>query len=724
MLNLVKMIAAELELKDHQVENVLTLMEAGGTVPFIARYRKEQTGELDETTLRKLAERHRYLSELESRKDTIIRSIAEQGKLTPALSERIKSCALKTELEDLYLPYKPKKRTRATVAKERGLEPLARWIQSHNTPRTTEIDLSGEAQRYVDPAKQVPDVEAALSGAADILAEEVSENAGVRAFIRNFIQRNGQLVSKVKATFPVGSTNYENYRAFTAAVRTVPAHNVLALIRGEKEGVVTFHIEFDEVAILTFLNTRLGHAQAENLKQFYRTMLKDALSRLLKPALTSEVLKAKKQVADEDSIETFAANLRQLLLASPAGMKPTLGIDPGFRTGCKLAVVDGTGKFLHFHTLFPHSGESARVKAAQELKQILNQFNIQLIAIGNGTAGRETDLFVAEVLSALEEPTPIKVIVSEAGASVYSASEVAVEEFADVDVTVRGAISIARRLQDPLAELVKIEPRSIGVGQYQHDVDPKRLRTKLSETVESCVNFVGVDLNTASKELLGYVAGMTPSVAASVIAYRNEHGAFKSRQQLFEVPRFGAKTFEQASGFLRIRNGENVLDNTAVHPERYPVVHSMAQDKGVSLAELTAMPEQLGALDLSRYMTDEVGAPTLEDIIEELKKPGRDPRAEFKYAAFRDDITSIDDVQPNMILEGVVTNVTNFGAFVDIGVHHNGLVHISHMANRFVKNPTDIVSVGQVVKVRVLEVNPTLKRIGLSLRLDENSTDH
>lgn len=721
MMNIVQKLAEELSLKPTQVQNVLDLMQDGGTVPFIARYRKERTGGLNEVTLRDLSDRYDYLSELEARKQVILQSIEKQGKLTDALRKKIENCLLKTELEDLYLPYKPKKRTRAATAKEKGLEPLAKWIQSNNTPRTTQIDLNTEAQKYINKDKGLEQIEDALQGASDILAETVSEKAELRSFIRNFIFRNGFITSKVKKQFPMGSTKYENYREFKAPVRTVPAHNVLALIRGEKEGVVSFQVDVDDAAILTFLEGRENHSHSTELRKFYQAMLKDCMQRLLKPSLISEVLKEKKHEADEESITTFAANLRELLLSSPAGMKPTMGIDPGFRTGCKVVIIDGTGKFLDHQTIFPHTGEGSRKQAEDTIQALLKQHQIDLIAIGNGTAGRETDQFIGEILNQMEEPKPVKVMVSEAGASVYSASEVAAEEFSDLDVTVRGAISIARRLQDPLAELVKIEPKSIGVGQYQHDVDQKQLKTKLEETVESCVNFVGVDLNTASKELLSYVAGINTTVAEKVIEHRNENGAFKSRSQLLSVPRFGPKTYEQASGFLRIRDGENLLDNTGVHPESYEIVQNIAKDLGVSVEELTQMPEQLESLDLSKYVTDTVGEPTLLDIIEELQKPGRDPRSEFKYATFRSDINTIDDLEKDMVLEGIVTNVTNFGAFVDIGVHQDGLVHISQMANHFIKDPTQVVKVGQIIKVRVIEIDHNLKRIGLSMKMGSPS---
>lgn len=717
MLNIPQLLVEELSLKLAQVENVLGLLQDGGTIPFIARYRKERTGGLDEVKLRKLAERQQYLTGLQERKTVILDSIAKQGKLTDELQAKIEACMQKTGLEDIYLPYKPKKRARATRAKEKGLGPLARWIQSQNTPRITAVDLEAAAQKYVVPEKNVKDVAEALRGAADILAEAVSEKAELRAFIRNFILRHGSFVSKIKSEFAPGTTNFEIYRDYKVKIHAVSAHGVLALRRGEAADVLTLNVVFDETAIATFLEGREIHTRAPAIYDFYQRMLKDALQRLLKPSLINEIQQKKKQEADQASIQTFAANLRQLLLASPAGMKPTLGIDPGFRTGCKVAAVDGTGKFLQHQTIFPFADETSKTQAKQTVIELIQRHNIELIAVGNGTAGRQTDAFIGEVIGALALP-PIKVMVNEAGASVYSASAGAAAEFAELDLTVRGAISIARRLQDPLAELVKIDPKSIGVGQYQHDVDPKQLKGQLEETVESCVNFVGVDLNTASKELLSYVAGIVPSVAENLVRYRDAHGPFKDRQTLLDVPRFGAKTFEQASGFLRIRAGGNFLDNTGVHPESYHVVRTIAQDLEVSLQQITQMADELVALDLQKYVTDTIGAPTLQDIVQELQKPGRDPRAKFKYATFHDEITTIEDLLQGMVLEGVVTNVTNFGAFVDIGVHQDGLVHISQMADHFVADPTQVVKVGTVVHVRVLEINVPMKRIGLSLRLE------
>lgn len=715
MVNIPQLLAQELALKPFQVTQALQLQAEGATVPFIARYRKEQTGEMNETQLRDLFDRHAYLTELEERKQTVLEAIASQGKLTDELRLKIEPCLQKNELEDLYLPYRPKRRTRATIAREKGLEPLAHWLRSLNQPGATVPPLETEAAKYLSEEKGVSTAEDALKGAADILAEEVAEKAELRAYIRDFLMEMGLFSSQIKEGHPEGSTKFEMYRSFQARVKTIAPHNLLALYRGEAEEILSVELQFEEDAVLGYLESQEIRTKARPLREFYRAMLQDAFNRLMKTSLISEVRAAKKQEADIASIHTFEANLRELLLAAPAGLKPTLAIDPGFRTGCKVTVLDQTGKFLQYQAVFPHQAAAQRQQAAQTLKQLIEQHQVELIAIGNGTASRETDEFVAEVLATLERK-PIKVIVNESGASVYSASEVAIAEFPNLDVTVRGAISIGRRLQDPLAELVKIDPKSIGVGQYQHDVDQKLLKKKLEETVESCVNYVGVDLNTASKELLTFVSGITPTVANNIVAYRNQNGAFPDRQSLLKVPKLGPKTFEQAAGFLRIRGGKNPLDNTAVHPERYALVAAIAKDLAVPLHQPTQIAKQLKAAGLKKYVSDTVGEPTLRDILSELEKPGRDPRAEFRYATFKEGIKEISDLKPGMELEGIVTNVANFGAFVDIGVHQDGLVHVSQLADRFVSDPKQVVKVGQVVKVRVLEVNEALKRISLSMR--------
>jgi uncharacterized protein len=721
MLNISQIVSEELSLNLRQVESALHLIAEGATIPFIARYRKERTGEMNEIQLRNLNDRFTYLTELEERKSAILQSIEDQGKLTAELKTRIENCLQKTELEDLYLPYKPRRRTRATIARESGLEPLALFVRSLNTADSPAGDLKLEAAKYISEEKGIPSAEAALRGASDILAEETAEKAGLRAHIRNYLLSEGFFASRIKDDFPAGTTKFEMYRDYRVKVKEIAPHNMLALRRGEAEGVLTFSVDFDPAVVSSYLESQEIHTQQPDVRGFYQAMLADAFERLMRIALTGEVRLEKKEFADRESVKTFETNLRDLLLASPAGMKPTLGIDPGFRTGCKVVAIGETAQFLEYRTLHPHKSEHERQDAAEGLRTLIQRHRIELIAIGNGTAGRETGEFVAEVLAGMEDK-PVQVMVSESGASIYSASEVAAEEFPELDLTVRGAINIGRRLQDPLAELVKIDPKSIGVGQYQHDVEQKLLKQKLDETVESCVNFVGVDLNLASKELLSFVSGLTPAVARNIVTYRNEHGPFRNRKELLQVPKFGPKTFEQAAGFLRIRGGENALDNTAVHPESYFIVERMAQDLGVLPAQISQSSSRLKAIDLSAYATETVGVPTLRDIIAELEKPGRDPRAEFRYATFREGIKEIKDLEPGMVLEGIITNVANFGAFVDIGVHQDGLIHISQLADRFVDDPKKVVKVGQIVTVRVLEVNQALKRISLSMK-SANSKD-
>jgi protein Tex len=722
MLNIPQLLAQELSLRPAQVSSALELLAEGATVPFIARYRKERTGEMNEIQLRDLFDRFTYLTELEERKSVILKAIADQGKLTSELETKITACLLKTELEDLYLPYRPKRRTRATIAKEKGLEPLADFIRSLNLPNVPAVPLEPEAAKYLSEEKGVKTAEEALKGASDILAEEVAEKAELRAYLRDYLMDAGLFVSTVKADYSEGSTKFEMYRNYQAKVKAIAPHNLLALYRGETEGILSFDLEFDEEQVLAYLDSEEIRTKAPAIRSFYRDMLKDAFNRLMKTSLIGEVRSTKKLEADIASIQTFEANLRELLLSAPAGMKPTLAIDPGFRTGCKVAALDETGKFLEYQTIFPHQAANQRVQAGLAVKKLVEKYQVELIAIGNGTAGRETDEFVAEVLQSLERK-PVKVMVNESGASIYSASEVAIAEFPDQDITVRGAISIGRRLQDPLAELVKIDPKSIGVGQYQHDVDQKLLRKKLDETVESCVNYVGVDLNTASKELLTSVSGITAAIANNIVAYRNQNGAFGDRRTLLKVPKLGPKAFEQSAGFLRIRGGKNPLDNTAVHPESYSVVEGMAKDLNVALTDMTQVAERLKKADLKKYVTEAIGEPTLRDILAELEKPGRDPRAEFKYATFKEGIKELKDLSPGMELEGIVTNVANFGAFVDIGVHQDGLVHVSQLADKFVSDPKQVVKVGQVVKVRVLEVNEGLKRISLSMKAG-STPDH
>jgi protein Tex len=724
MLDIRAQIATELDLNQALVQNVLDLFAEGATIPFIARYRKERTGEMNEIILRELEERFTYLTELAARKESIVSSIESQDKLTPELKTKIENCLLKTELEDLYLPYKPKRRTRATIAREKGLDPLAELIRSWNVsereslniPTAQSIDLELEATKYINAELGVKTAAAALAGASDIIAESTADKANLRAYVREYIYSEGQFTSSIKDDVEEGSTKYEMYRKYSIPVSKIAPHNLLALFRGESEKVLNLDLGFSEDDICDYLASQEIKTKAPAIRQFYINMLKDAFNRLMKTSLINEVRAEAKLQADIGSISNFETNLRELLLSAPAGMKPTLAIDPGFRSGCKVAVLSETGKFLAYEAVFPHQAANQRQQAANTVKQFIKKYHIQFIAIGNGTAGRETDQFVIELLADIE-PKPIKVMVNESGASIYSASEVAIAEFPDLDITVRGAISIGRRLQDPLAELVKIDPKSIGVGQYQHDVDQKLLRKKLDDTVESCVNFVGVDLNTASKELLTFVSGLTPAVANNIVAYRNENGAFKNRKQLLKVAKLGPKAYEQAAGFLRIRDGENPLDNTAVHPESYGLLASIAKDTNIPLTEPTRLALELKQTDLKKYITATIGEPTLRDMISELEKPGRDPRAEFKYATFKEGIAEIKDLEVGMELEGTVTNVANFGAFVDIGVHQDGLVHISQLADTFVSDPNQVVKVGQVVKVRVLEVNAQLKRVSLTMKV-------
>ncbi len=715
MLDIRAQIATELDLNPNIVQNVLDLFAEGATIPFIARYRKERTDEMNEIVLRELEERFTYLTELSARKESIISSIESQDKLTPELRTKIENCLLKTELEDLYLPYKPKRRTRATIAKEKGLEPLAELIRALNSPTAQPVELEVEAAKYINEEKGVKTAAEALAGASDIIAESTADKANLRAYIREYIQSEGGFVSSIKDDVEEGSTKYEMYRKYAVSIGKVAPHNLLALFRGEGEKVIKLELEFGEDDVCEYLDRQEIKTKLPAIREFYQGMLKDAFNRLMKTSLVNEVRAECKLQADIGSISNFETNLRELLLSAPAGMKPTLAIDPGFRSGCKVAVLSETGKYLAYEAVYPHQAANQRQQAANTVKQFIKKYGIELIAIGNGTAGRETDQFVIELLADIE-PKPIKVMVNESGASIYSASDVAISEFPDLDITVRGAISIGRRLQDPLAELVKIDPKSIGVGQYQHDVDQKLLRKKLDDTVESCVNYVGVDLNTASKELLTFVSGLSPVVANNIIAYRNEHGAFKNRKQLLKVAKLGPKAYEQAAGFLRIRGGENPLDNTAVHPESYSILATIAKDVNIPLTEPTKLGTALKQVDLKKYITDTIGEPTLRDIISELEKPGRDPRAEFKYATFKAGIEDIKDLVAGMELEGTVTNVANFGAFVDVGVHQDGLVHVSQLSDNFVSDPSQIVKVGQVVKVRVLEVNVQLKRVSLTMK--------
>ena len=686
-------LSAELNIPAGQVAAVAKLLKEGNTIPFIARYRKEVHGNLDEVQISKIQERLTYYAELEDRRATILKSIDEQGKLTDELREKIESCMVKAALEDLYQPYKPKRRTRAMIAKEKGLEPLADAIWNNDLGAADFQSASAED----------------LQGARDILAERIADMAEVRGFVRETFAKKAVVKSEVVSPKPTQPTKFEQYYDFEEPIAEIPSHRYLAICRGQKEGVLWRKFVVDPEPVLARIEEIVGRGGSEQL----RLAIADAYKRLLAPSCEIDVATEKKMEADRAAVDVFAENLRHLLLASPLGEKRVLAIDPGIRTGCKVAMLDETGKFLVNTVIYP----AQRTAEAQEvLARLVEKFHPDAIAVGNGTAGRETEAFARSVLKLIGAKDVMVVSVSEAGASVYSASETARDEFPDLDLTVRGAISIGRRLQDPLAELVKIEPKAIGVGQYQHDVFQPLLEAKLDEVTVSCVNKVGVELNTASAPLLTRVSGIGASLAKRIVEWRNEHGAFKSRGDLKKVTGLGPKAFEQSAGFLRIRGAANPLDASAVHPERYALVEQMAKDLGVGVGELVGNAALAGQIELKRYVSEDVGLPTLKDIVEELKKPGRDPRAVFEKPAFRDDVTTIDDVREGMTLEGIVTNVTAFGAFVDIGIHQDGLVHVSELADRFVSDPSEVVKTGDKIKVRVIGVDKARNRISLSAR--------
>ncbi|WP_236026820.1 Tex family protein [Geomonas diazotrophica] len=692
----------------------VSLLNEGGTVPFIARYRKEQTGELDEVQIREIEDLLNYHRELAERKATVLKSIEEQGKLTPELSARIATCRKKTELEDLYLPYKPKRRTKATIARERGLEPLAQLVLAQELTAGSAADA---AAPFVSDELGVPDAAAALEGASHILAEQLSEDADRRAMVRDLTRAEGIFASQLLSEGADREGKFKMYYEYQEPLKTIPSHRMLAMRRGEKEEVLRLTLLAPEEEIVARL--RGGLIKRESIfKELLAAVAADAYKRLIAPSIEVELRLEAKTRADEAAIAVFAQNLRNLLLLPPAGGRRVLGVDPGLRTGCKLAAISETGRFLEQTTIYPHTGGPKAESAGAELVRLVERHDLRLIAIGNGTGGRETEVFVREALRSAGVKAET-VMVNEAGASVYSASEIAREEFPELDLTIRGAISIGRRLQDPLAELVKIDPKSIGVGQYQHDVNQSLLKKALDAVVESCVNYVGVDLNSASWALLSYVAGLSESQGRAIVKYRDESGAFPTRQALLKVPRFGPKAFEQAAGFLRIRGGENPLDNSAVHPENYGVVERMAADLGVTVAQLASDPALSAGIKLERYVTDGIGLPTLRDILAELKKPGRDPREQFQTATFREDVVTIADLKEGMILQGVVTNVAAFGAFVDIGVHQDGLVHVSQLSHRYCKDPNEAVKVGEIVKVKVLSADPQTKRISLSIKQAE-----
>jgi len=691
------------------ITSVIDLLDDGGTVPFIARYRKEATGNLDEVQIRAIEEKLAYFRELEDRRESILASIAEQGKLTDELKTRIEATLDRNELEDLYLPYKPKRRTKATIAREKGLEPLAVYLWAQ---QAAEESLVVMAPKFVNEGLGVATVGDALEGARHIVAEWISENADLRKALRNLVFDEGVVISRKAMDAVDEREKFKMYYEYKEPVKTIPSHRMLAIRRGETEKVLYFLIEIEAERALALMRRHVLRAQGDWTAQL-ELAVDDAWKRLLNSSVQTEIRLELKRRSDAEAIQVFRDNLYNLLLAPPAGPISVLGIDPGLRTGCKIAVVDQTGKMLAHDVLYLHTSKHGNAEAMPKLEALLRKFNVRAIAIGNGTASRETDAFVREFLREKDIQEIFSVTVSEAGASVYSASDVARQEFPDLDLTVRGAISIARRLQDPLSELVKVDPKSIGVGQYQHDVDQRQLADSLEKTVESCVNRVGVDLNTSSWTLLRYVSGISERTAMNIVTYRNEHGSFRSRTQVLDVPGIGAKTFEQAAGFLRIRNGENPLDMTAVHPESYVVVEQIASAAGASVGDLIRKPELVEKVDRSRLSA---GQYTLEDILAELQRPGRDPRESFVAPQFREEVREIADVQVGMVLEGAVTNVTKFGAFVDIGVHQDGLVHISELSNKFIKDPAEAVKTGQIVKVKVLSVDAKAMRIGLSMK--------
>ena len=703
-----QMIAAELKLPAHRIANTLKLLQEGATIPFISRYRKEATGGLDEVQIGDIQTRYEKLCELSKRKETVLSTIEEQGKLTPELKSRISACWNATELEDIYLPFKPKRKTRAETARAKGLEPLALLLMMQK-----ENNLAAKVRNFVKG--EVKDEEDALKGARDILAEQISEDERSRNLMRNQFQRQAIIQSKVvkgKET-EEASAKYRDYFDFCEPLKKCSSHRLLALRRGESEGVlkVTIFPEDEDMCNerLQRLFVRANNACAHQVEE----ALTDAYKRLLKPAIETEFAALSKEKADEEAIRVFAENLRQLLLAPPLGQKRVMGIDPGFRTGCKVVCLDAQGTLLHNEAIYPHPPKSEYAQAARKVVKLVEQYKIEAIAIGNGTASRETEQFVTSQRYDREVQV---FVVSEDGASIYSASKTAREEFPDYDVTVRGAVSIGRRLMDPLAELVKIDAKSIGVGQYQHDVDQTKLKASLDQTVESCVNLVGVNVNTASKHLLTYVSGLGPTLAQNIVDYRTENGPFESRRQLLKVPRMGAKAYEQCAGFLRIPQAKNPLDNSAVHPESYPIVEQMAKDLNCTVADLIKDKELRSKIDLKKYVTDTIGLPTLTDILQELDKPGRDPRQKIQVFEFDKNVRTLDDLQEGMELPGIVTNITNFGCFVDIGIKENGLVHVSQLADRFVSNPADVVRIHQHVRVKVMSIDHERKRIQLTMK--------
>jgi protein Tex len=703
-------VAQELGIKVKQVTDTVELLDEGATVPFISRYRKEVTGSLDEVQVAAIRDRVQQLRDLDKRREAILKSIQEQGKLTPELEKQILAAETMAVLEDLYLPYKPKRRTKATVAREKGLEPLAELVFGQELK-----DVEAEAAKYIDEAKEVNTVEEALQGARDIIAEWINENAETRKKMRDLFINEGVFVSKVIPGKEEEAIKYKDYFDWKEPIKTAPSHRVLAMRRGEKELFLMLDSCPEELSATALMEKMVLTGASNSSVEQVRLAIKDCYKRLLKPSMETEVRLFTKKKADEEAIRVFAENLRQLLLAAPLGEKSVLAIDPGFRTGCKTVCLGPQGQLLSYDTIFPSEPQKRTAEAGATVRHLVETHKVEAVAIGNGTASRETEAFV----KSLGLPKNIIVtMVNESGASIYSASEVAREEFPDYDLTVRGAVSIGRRLMDPLAELVKIDPKSIGVGQYQHDVDQSALKNSLDDTVMSCVNGVGVEVNTASKQLLTYVSGLGPVLAQNIVQYRTENGPFKSRAEIRKVPRLGDKAFEQAAGFLRIRNAKHPLDASAVHPERYDLVEKMAKDLGVKVADLMTSEELRAKIVLKNYVSETVGLPTLQDIMSELSKPGRDPREVFEVFQFQDGVNEMSDLKVGMKLPGIITNITKFGAFVDIGVHQDGLVHLSHLSDRYVSDPAAVVSVNQKVQVTVMEVDIPRKRIGLSMKSD------
>ena len=704
----INFIADRLGLKSWRIENCIQLLEEGATVPFISRYRKEATGSMTDVEVAETNFLCQKFQELDKRKEAVIKSITEQEKMTEELKKAIDECVEMQKLEDLYLPFRPKRRTRASVAKENGLEPLAEKMLSLHFP-----DMMKVAESFVN--EKVPDVEAALAGARDIIAEQISEKAEIREELRSYYGRSGILETKVVKGKEEEGENYSNYFNFSSPISKMPSHRVLAILRAVDEKVLSVKVSVDDAVALKIISRNFYKGKKFPQRELFSQIElaeEDAYKRLLDPSIENETLKVAKEKADLEAVKVFGDNLRQLLLAPPVGQKRTLAIDPGFRTGCKVVCLDAQGTLLHHDVIMPHPPINQKMEAMRKITEMVEKYNIEVIAIGNGTASRETDAFIRR----LTFNHPVKIYsVSEDGASIYSASETAREEFPEYDVTVRGAVSIGRRLMDPLAELVKIDPKSLGVGQYQHDVDQTLLKEKLDDVVEMCVNTVGVDLNTGSPHLLSYVSGIGPATAKNIVSYRKDNGPFSSRKELLEVPRLGKKAYEQAAGFLRINGGENQLDSTAVHPERYALVEKMAKDMGCTVKDLIRNEEKVNSIKLENYVGEDVGLPTLKDIAEELKKPGRDPREGVKEFAFSDQISTIEDLKEGMELPGIVTNLTAFGAFVDIGIKQNGLIHISNMSNRYIRSASEVLKLHQIVTVQVIGVDLKRQRIQLKL---------